>query len=237
MSRIAFGLVAVLALASVASAQVVSVPVDSTIVTRGQATVRRPADRAWINVSTEIRDAKPADARQRSADIVTSLQNSLKAAGLAPDAMRTVAYSMSPEMQTTGGTTQIRGYVVRNEIEVRVDELEKLPQVIDAANAPRNAGLTVSGPRFDLKNREAAEQDVLRIAVENALNRAQAMATGARRSLGPILHIEDDTDADVVGPRPMMTAAAAPRAGATETPITAGTIALHASVTVSVAIR
>jgi len=235
MSRIAIGLVAFLAVASVASAQVVTAPpADYTIVTHGQATVKRPADRAWLTVSTEVRDAKPADARQKSADAMTGIQNALKAAGLQPDAIRTTGYSMAPEMQAVGGVSQIRGYVVRNEIEVRVDELEKLPQVIDAVNGPKNAGLSVSGPRFDLKNRDAAEQDVLRIAVENALARAQAIATGARHSLGPILHIEDETDMDT--PRPMIATATA-RTGAPETPITPGTISLHAAVTVAVAIR
>ena len=231
MSRIVIGLFALLATASVASAQVS----ESVIVTRGQATVKRAPDRAWLTVSTEVRDAKPADARQKSADIMTTIQNALKTAGLPADAVRTTGYSITPEMvnSSTGSTGQVRGYAVFNQIEVRVDELEKLPQVIDAVNAPKNASLSVSGPRFDLRNREAAEQDVLRIAVENALARAQAIATGARRSLGAVLHVDgQNAGTDLPTPRPMRAAAA----GAS-TPISPGVIEIHAEVTVTVGIR
>jgi uncharacterized protein YggE len=232
MSRIVIGLFALLATASVASAQVS----ESVIVTRGQATVKRAPDRAWLTVSTEVRDAKPADARQRSADIMTTIQNALKTAGLPADAVRTTGYSITPEMvnSATGSTGQVRGYAVFNQIEVRVDELDKLPQVIDAVNAPKNAALSISGPRFDLRNREGAEQDVLRIAVENALARAQAIATGARRSLGAVLHVDgQNTGTDLPTPRPMMRATA----GQTSTPINPGVIEIHAEVTLTVGIR
>jgi len=234
MSRIVIGLFALLATATVASAQVA----ESVIVTRGQAAVKRAPDRAWLTVSTEVRDAKPADARQRSADIMTSIQNALKTAGLPADAVRTTGYSINPEMVTTstGSTGQVRGYVVFNQIEVRVDELEKLPQAIDAVNSPKNASLSVVGPRFDLRNREAAEQDALRIAVENALSRAQAIATGARRSLGAIVHIDgQNTNTDLPPIRGMRAMAA--KAGETSTPITPGVIEIHAEVTVTVGIR
>lgn len=248
MSRIAIGLVAFLATAPVASAQVsqmqVSAVLEPAIVTHGQATVKRAPDRAWLTVATEVREAKSADARQKSADIMTSVQNALKATGLPADAIRTTGFSLTPEMLWTNGTAQVKGYVVHNEVEVRVDDLEKLSQVIDAANSPKSAALSVTGPRFDLKNREAAEQDVLRLAVENALTRAQAIATGARHSLGAIIRIdEQNTGTQVPTPRPMMArVATAGRAGGaapseTETPITAGVIEIHAEVTVTIGIR
>ena len=247
MSRIALGLVAFLSLASVASAQVsqsqMSSVLEPSIVTHGQATVKRAPDRAWLTVSTEVREAKSADARQKSADVMTAVQNALKATGLAADAIRTTGYSLTPEMLWTGGTASVKGYVAHNEIEVRVDDLEKLSQVIDAANSPKSAALSVVGPRFDLRNRDGAEQDVLRLAVENGLARAQAIATGARRNLGQILRIDEtNMSTDIPGPRPMMARAVAGRAGGaaqpeTATPITPGVIEIHAEVTVTVGIR
>jgi uncharacterized protein YggE len=245
MSRIAIGLFAFLASASVASAQaqVMSSVSEPAIVTHGQASVKRAPDRAWLTVSTEVREAKSGDARKKGADVMTAVQNALKATGLPADAIRTTAFSLTPEMLWTGGTAQVKGYVVHNEIEVRVDDLDKLSQVIDAANSPKNAALSVTGPRFDLKNREGAEQDVLRLAVENALARAQAIATGARRNLGQIIRIdEQNTGTDMPSPRPMLRATAAGRAGGpaqaeTQTPITPGAIEIHAEVTVTVGIR
>jgi uncharacterized protein YggE len=235
MSRIAIAVVAFLASVSAVSAQTVVAPTEPAITTTGRATVKRAPDRAWITVSTEVRDAKPADARQKSADIMTAVQNALKATGLPADAIRTTAYALHPEMVSTPGTgAQIRGYSVFNQIEVRVDDLDKLSQVIDAAHASKQSGLSITGPRFDLRNREAAEQDVLRLAVENALARAQAIATGARRSLGGIIRVDErEVRTDLPLTRTMAAAAKA----STETPITPGTIEISAEVTVWVGIR
>ena len=209
---------------------------EGGIVTSGEAIVRRAPDRAWLTVATEVRDAKPGDARTRSAEITTAVQNALKGTGLAADAIRTTAYSLTPDMEWVSGSSRIRGYVVRNQIEVRIDDMDKLPAVIDAANAPKASGLSIIGPRFDLKNRNAAEHEALRLAVENALSRAQAIAAGARRALGPIIRIEEQTtSSDIPFPRPQMMTAA--RAGQPETPITPGEIEVRAQVTLTIAIR
>jgi uncharacterized protein YggE len=139
-------------------------------------------------------------------------------------------------MEWVSGSSRIRGYVVRNQIEVRIDDLDKVPAVIDAANTSKASGLSIIGPRFDLKSRAAAEHEALRHAVENALSRAQAIAAGARRSLGPIVRIEEQTtSSDIPFPRPqMMSARAADRP---ETPITPGEIEVRANVLLTVQIR
>jgi uncharacterized protein YggE len=218
-----------------AAAPAAAQEVPGGIITTGEAVVKRAPDRAWITVATEVRDSRPDAARTRSAEITTAVQNALKATGLAADAIRTTAYSLTPDMEYVNGASRIRGYVVRNQVEVRIDDLDKVPAVIDAANAPKASGLSIIGPRFDLKNRNAAEHEALRLAVENAMSRAQAIAAGARRTLGPIVRIEEQTtSSDIPFPRPqMMTAARAER----ETPITPGEIEVRAVVTLTIAIR
>jgi uncharacterized protein YggE len=223
---------ALVVLAAPASAQTAS---DPGIVTRGEAVVKRAPDRAWLTVATEIHESNPNTARTKSAEITTAVQNALKATGLPPDAIRTIAYSLTPETDWQAGVSRIRGYVVRNQIEVRVDDLDKLPAVIDAANVSKASGLSIIGPRFDLKSRAALEHEALRLAVEMALARAQAIASGARRTLGPIVRIEEQTSsADLPFPRPMQMTT---RAAQQETPISPGEIEVRAQVTVTVAIR
>ena len=110
MSRIAIAVVALLASASVASAQqaVLEGPNEPAVITHGRASIKRAPDRAVITISTDVRDAKPADARQKSANIMTAVQNALKAAGLPADAVHTTAYSLNPEMISTpsGGASR-----------------------------------------------------------------------------------------------------------------------------------
>jgi len=218
-----------------AQAQVVA-PQPPSIVTQGQAVLRRAPDRAFLTVVVETRDPKAADARQTNATVMTSVQAALRTAGIQAGAIRTTGYSLAPEMEYVNGRGVPRGYLVRNQIEVRVDQLDRLGEVIDAANTVKGTGLSIVGPRFVLRDEEAAENEALRLAVQAAMARAESIASGARRTLGAILRIEES-----IRPRPepimmrqMMDARAS---GNVETPVTAGEIEVRAEVTVTVEIR
>ena len=173
------------------------------IVTEGEVTLKRAPDRAWLTMATETRDPKPAEARRKNAEAMTLVQSALSGAGVSPEAIRTTGFSLSPEMDWDGGRGILRGYVVRNQIEVRVDDLEKLPTILDAVNSPRNVALSINGPRFDLKDEQRVQREALGLAVEAAMARAQAIAAGARRSLGQLLRIEERNSGAAI-PRPMM---------------------------------
>ncbi len=141
------------------------------------------------------------------------------------------------------GRPSVRNYVVRNQIEVRVDDLDKLGDVIDAANSPKNVVITIGSPRYDLKNREAAELEASSLAVKSAMARARALAAGAGQTLGPVLKIQQGTIGMAPPPQPMFrtqTAVTGGRGGGAETietPITPGELEIRASVTLTVAIR
>jgi uncharacterized protein YggE len=205
------------------------------VVTQGEWVVKRAPDRAWLTVATETRDARAERARQMSAEAMTALQASLKAAGLAEDAIRTTGYSLVPEMDWKSGRGVVRGYVVRNQIEVRVDDLDRLSAVIDAATTAKATTLSVTGPRFGLKDEAAAEAEALRAAVSMAMNRARAIAMGAGRTLGAITRIEDHNLGGDRPPQPLMRMTA--EAASTPTPIEPGEIEVRAAVTMTIELR
>jgi hypothetical protein len=227
-------LIALLTPAAASLAQTVSSP--PVIVTQGEAVLKRAPDQAWLTVATEQRESQPTEARRRGAEAMTAVQAALRRAGVSGDAIRTTGFSLTPDVEWVGGRSTIRGYVMRNQIEVRVDNLDRLPSVIDAVNSPKSAGLSIVGPRFDLKNRQAAENEALQRAVELALERAQAIAAGARRTVGPIARIEAHAVDGMPRPVPMMDRMVAARQE-TPTPITPGEIEIRAMVTVTVEIR
>lgn len=221
--------------ASVAGAQT---PASSpVVVTRGEAIVKRAPDQAWLTVATETRDVRAEDARRKSAEATTAVQAALKGTGLAADAIRTTGYSLTPEMDWNNGRGTVKGYLVRNQVEVRVDDLARLGAVIDAANATKSTALTISGPRFALKQQDEAEAEALRAAVQAAMTRAQAMAAGARRTLGNIVRVEDQSGSRLPQPQPMFRMAAAAGQDNPQTPITPGEIEVRAEVSVTVELR
>ncbi|HVW05787.1 MAG TPA: SIMPL domain-containing protein [Vicinamibacterales bacterium] len=235
MSRLLLPLMAVAAIVcSVDPALAQSSP-QAVVVAQGEATVKRAPDQAWLTVATETRDVKAEDARRKSAEGMTAVQASLRRAGVPADAIRTTSYYLTPEMDWNNGRGTVKGYLVRNQIDVRVDNLDRLGDIIDAANATKTTTLTISGPRFALKDQQAAETDALRLAVEAAMARAQAMAGGAKRSLGEIVRIEESGASRPTSPQPVMRMAAA--AEPVQTPITPGDIEVRVEVTVTVALR
>jgi hypothetical protein len=210
-------------------------PPTPVIVASGEAVLKRAPDRAWLTVATETRDSRASEARRRAAEVMNAAQEAIRDAGIPRDAIRTTGFSLMPEIHYDEGRGEIRGYVVRNRIEVQVDDLDRLGQVIDAAQSRNDTGLSIIGPRFGLKDELSAETDALRQAVEAARARAEAMAAGAGRSLGSIIRIEEMPNMRPY-PVPEMAMRMSTAADA-ETPITPGEIEVRAAVTLSVEIR
>jgi uncharacterized protein len=218
------------------AAQAQAVSQAPVVVTQGEATVKRPADQAWISVSTETREVKSDDARRKGAEAMTAVQNAIKGARIPADAVRTVGYSLSPDMEWNNGRGTVRGYIVRNTIDVRIDAIERMGDVIDAVNATRGTTLSIAGPRFGLKDQASVENEALKLAVAAALTRAQAMAAGAQRAVGAIVRIEEQ-NAGLARPEPVLMRSAMAVAAPVETPISPGDIEVRVQVTVTVELR
>jgi uncharacterized protein YggE len=206
-----------------------------TIVTVGRSTVKVAPDRAFVTVATEALAASPGAAQQQIARSMTAVRAAVKAAGIADDAVRTVAYGLQEDADYQNGKRVPRGYRARNTIEVRVDEIARIGDVIDASvKAGANA---VSDIRFDLKERASVEREALKKAVADARGRAEAMAAGAGVTLGPIVRIDEQGQPAPV-PRPVqMMAMRAAAADVPETPVSAGEIEVDATVTLTVSIK
>ena len=232
--RISFLAIPLTLLASVASAQAMSTNDIPFISAQGEAIVKQPADIAWVQIAVEARGSKPEDARQQAATSMTSLMTALRRL-LPSDAVKTAAFNVQPEMDYSSSPPRVRGYAARNQIEVRVDDLEKLSGVLDASVA--GGATSIAGLRFDLKKRSDAEREALSLAVRDATDRAQAMANGAGKTVGGILHIQEQRTSNGPVMYRMAQGMAATRAAAPETPVAPGEIEIHAQVTLTVAIK
>jgi uncharacterized protein YggE len=164
---------------------------------------------------------------------MTSVQQRLRGLSLAADAVRTLSYDLQPEFDYAGGKQTLRGYVARNAIEVRVDEIARVGEVLDAAVA--SGATSVRDVRFDLKSRDTIELEALKRAVGQARARAEALAAAAGRDVDRIIRIEEQGGyTPSPRPMPMMRAeAAAMAAPAPPPPVEAGEIEVRARVTLT----
>ena len=202
------------------------------IVTRGEASLKRAPDQAFVSIAAEARAASPAEAQRNAADSMKAVQAALGKAGIGNDAIRTTGYSLQPDMEYTNGRARVRGYIVRNQLEVRVDDMQHLGGVIDAAG--QSGATSMAGLRFDLKDRASVEREALRLAVQDAMARARAIASGANAQLGAIVRIDEQGGYE---PPQIQAMSAMRMEKAADTPVSPGELEVRAQVQLTVGIR
>lgn len=202
------------------------------VVTSAEAVIKAAPDVAWVSLAVESRARAPRDAQRQNADAMSAMQQKLAGAGLPPDAVRTTSIELSPEFDYANGRQQLRGYLARNAVDVRVDALDRLGEIIDLSVG--TGATNVTNVRFDVKRREELERAALKQAVELARARADAAAEGARRAVLRIIRIDDGGRIGEPQPRPMMMAARAEMAAAAPpTPVAPGELEVRARVTLT----
>ena len=215
--------------ASTVSAQ--TPPQPDVVVTTGEALVRRAPDRAFVTVTVETRARTPREAQRLNAEAMTAVQQRLDQARVPKDAVRTQGYDLQQEFDFVGGKRVALGFVARNAVEVRVDEVARVGELLDVA--VQGGATAIGGVRFDVRDREVAEREAIRLAVADARARAEAAASGAGRSVDRVIRIEDQRES-AAGPRPMI---AMMKSADATTPIEPGLIEIHARVSLTAALR
>jgi uncharacterized protein YggE len=204
------------------------------VVTVGEGIIKRAPDRAWVTIAAESRAKTPGEAQKLNADVMSGVILRIRGAGLPPEAIRTSAYELRPEFDFANNRQTLRGYVARNTVETRVDDLPRLGAVLDVAVSA--GATTVSGVRFDLKDRTEAEAAALQRAIADARTQAETAARAAGVKVERILRIEVNRDAVMPPPRPLM-AGRAEMMQSAEPPIASGELEVRATVTLTSVIR
>lgn len=207
---------------------------EPVVVTIGEGVVQAVPDRAWVSLTAESRAGSPREAQRRNAEAMAPVQEKLRAAGIPADAIRTSAYDLQQEWDFANNRRVSRGYVARNTIEVRIDAVDRVGELLEIAVG--SGATSVSGIRFDLKDRARLEREALRLAVADARARAEAAAAGAGRTLERVLRIEEHGVANRP-PMPFAVAREALQAQADAPPISAGQMELQSRVTLTAILK
>jgi uncharacterized protein YggE len=208
----------------------------AVIVTTGEGVVKHAPDRVWVNIGAENRARTPQEAQQANVEAMNGVIARIKEKGIPADAIRTTGYVLQPEFDFQNGKQTLRDYVARNQVQVRVDVIEKAGDVIGAAVA--TGATNVNSVQFDLKDRATAEREALRLAVQDARQRANAAAAGAGVQIDRVVRVEEQRDWAGPPPRPMpMALARSPVTADASVPLETGDIEVRAHVTLTVAIR
>jgi uncharacterized protein YggE len=223
-----------------ASAATDTTPEERLIHASGTGEVTTTPDRAVISVAVENEHTDPKEAQAVNAREMARVTSAIKAAGIAPEDMKTTGYSIWPEYPENDKpfSSQKVTYHVTNTLEVTLKDVTRVGEIVDIAVS--NGANRINNVYFTLSPEK--EQQFRGEALTKAVQKARADADVVAAASGVnITGIQDISIGGIYVPffenaqyRMMDTkGGVAP----VTTPVEAGTIKVTASVSIAYIIR
>ena len=192
---------------------------NRTMTLTGHGEMNMSPDMVIIHLGVETRGEDLSRIQAENARISQSVIQALQRMGITN--IKTIRYSIDKVFDFVDGRQIDRGYLVRNILEIKTNNIEATGNIIDASvNAGANIVELIS---FDVSNREYYYRQALNMAIINAIQKAESIALNLGLSSAPqIVSIVENTAIPFL---PVQREFAA-------TPIIPGTIRIEANVTV-----
>jgi uncharacterized protein YggE len=204
----------------------------NTVEATGEGEITVAPDQALLTLGMTTDAATAKQALDDNARTMTAVLAALAQAGFAGPDVATRVVSLAPRMDYRPGVEpQIVGYRATNTVQVKTKDAAAIGRALDVGV---QAGANVSGAiAFGLADPRAAETYALRLATQEALRRAKAMAEALGKRLGDVLEVRT---VEVDRPVPRLEAMA-PRAASAPTPIEPGLITVRARAVLKAELR
>jgi uncharacterized protein YggE len=162
------------------------------IAVQGHGEVSAAPDVAVISIGVEVRATSVAEAREGAAQSANRLMASLQNGGVAKDDIQTTGLNIQPQYDyPPNGKPIITGYVVSNDVTVKIRRIDNASRIIDDAVKAGGDDVRLNGIHFEIddptKLREAAREK----AVKEALAKAKQLASLSGVDLGTPISVEE----------------------------------------------
>ncbi|MFC7684580.1 SIMPL domain-containing protein [Ureibacillus sp. GCM10028918] len=177
-----------------------------------------------VEVITQSKDL--SEAQRENALKMNQVIQSLLALNIDRNDIQTAFFNVFPGYDYIEGRQVFRGYEVTNAINVEVHELNEVGIVIDTAI--QNGANRITQLEFKLENDAAYYQKALQLALQNANEKANAIASSLRLTYMPVpIEITEETTGG-----PILYKSVAAAQSNLETPIEQGMISVEATLKV-----
>lgn len=166
-------------------------PVTGAVLTvSARAEAQTAPDLATITTGVQSRGATAKAAQGAQAAKMAAIVETVGKAGVKPEDVQTSQLNLQP-MQTWSEKTgpRITGYESVNTITIKVRDLEKVPEILDAIVT--DGGNRIDGVAFSIEDPAKAEAAAYANAVAKARARADAYAAGAGMTVHRVLSITE----------------------------------------------
>jgi len=234
-----YRLITILLFALILSSQTVTFAQDNnarSLNVNGRGEVKAKPDVAYINISV-ISQAKTAQAAlQDNATRTTNVLNKIKSLLGKDDTVKTSGFNLSPVYDYNQATkkSELTGYSVSNDLVVKTLDLDNLGNLIDATTSV--GANRITGPRFDILNKDKYRKDALRLAVKDARDTANVTAEAAGVNIVRVMQLNPNYN----NPQPIYARSYENMKAAydqSSTPIESGDITVSASVNITYQIQ
>ncbi len=202
----------------------------------GHGEVTLPPDVAYVSIGVHSSGTDVSQAVSDNAAQVAQVMTALADMGIAREDMQTSNFSVYTSDNYDPITGQVNGtnYTVDNTVNVTARELDRLGELLDrAVSAGANS---IWGVTFDLENKDEALAEARDLAVQDALDGAQALASAAGVNIGKIVSVSYTNTGYYPGPYYGLGGGGGGAEGAS-TSIVPGLITVSADVYVTYAIQ
>lgn len=171
-------------------------------------------------------------AREQINTAINKVSEAVKEVGVDAKDIQTRNYNINPSYDYSSGRQRITGYSASTNLSIKVKQIEKVNEVIDAATA--NGANQVGGVTFEVSDKTKAENEAREKAVLQAKQKAENAAKAGGFSLGRLINYNENFRG-VLRPVPMGAVSVLEKADATQ--IEPGSNEIKVSVTLSYEIR
>lgn len=172
-----------------------------SITVTGEGEASGAPDQASVSAGVQILAETVVEATRENESIIEKIMAALDEQGIDPERIQTSNYSIWAEQNyQEPGQNRITGYRVSNVVNVKIDDIDKIGDVLAAViNAGANS---IHGIQFGVKDTKGLEQEARETAMADARARAESLARLAGVQLGEVLSLS--TSYGGGPPRPMM---------------------------------
>lgn len=164
-----------------------------SIVIVGEGKVTGTPDIAKIQLGYSIEKPTVAAAQRDNTDKMNSMIDKLKKDfKIDPKDIQTANYYISPQYDWNNGKQNLRGYLVSQNLNVKLRQMEKVSSIIEAAGS---IGLNqVGNLSFEIDNPEKLKQEARAKALVQAKEKAEALSRLVDVKLGKIISFSESAN-------------------------------------------
>lgn len=186
-------------------------------------------DTLTLTIGVSVLRNSVTQAIDDAADLADGLLTRLREFGVADEDLQTSNFSVYPEYDWRNDERRLIGYRVSNQLSVKIRDLDRAGEIVDAAAREAGDELVVNGVSFSIDDNEAMIEAAREAAWSNAYAKASQLAELAGVTLGAPVSISETYSPS---PSPIVYAERLMAAADSSTPIEPGSQQVTVSLTV-----